>query len=330
MSAALVAAPAPRTHAARVLVVGSSPRVVDAAELPSFFRPGDLLVVNDAATLPASLAGASHGVPVELRLLRARGRDWDGVLFGRGSWRDRTEDREAPPPLQRGDMLRLGPLRATVLRVHRWSPRLLRVRFDLEGAASWSALFAWGRPVQYSYLRRPVALDEAQTPYATRPWAVEAPSAGFVLDAALRDRLTAAGARIASLTHAAGLSATGDEALDARLPLPERYEIPQETVDAVRAAQRVIAVGTTVVRALESAARCGLRAGAGIARLRIGPGTRLRVVDGLLSGVHEPGASHHELLRAFAPDEHLRAALTAAARHELQIHEFGDLMLVMR
>ena len=130
-----------------------------------------------------------------------------------------------------------------------------------------------------------------------------------------------AGSVVASVTHAAGLSSTGDPAIDAALPLPERYEVPAAT--AARGARRraprggrVIAVGTTVVRALEGAAADGGGRLAGRRadgrRIRIGAGFRPRVVDALLTGLHEPGESHFELLRAFAPDGALQAALDHA------------------
>jgi S-adenosylmethionine:tRNA ribosyltransferase-isomerase len=329
---ALSAASAPRSATRRLLVIDAGVRLSTLEDLPHLLSPGDLLVVNDAATLPASLHGRLRGEPVELRLLRRRGPQWDAVLFGAGTWRDRTEDRPAPPAVRRGDVLELGPLRASVRGVHRPFTRLLRVRFETAGARFWSALYAHGRPVQYSYLGQDLDVAQVQTPFAGRPWAVEPPSAALGLSHALLARLRACGVSIARLTHGAGLSATGDDALDRRLPLAEPYEIPEATVRAVRRTRRrggrIVAVGTTVVRALESAARDGLLPGRGEARLRIGPRTRRRVVDALLSGVHEPGASHHELLRAFARDAQLHEALQLAAPEGLLVHEFGDGMLV--
>jgi S-adenosylmethionine:tRNA ribosyltransferase-isomerase len=343
VSAALAASRAPSIRAAagprpgtpRLVVVDDPVRLTTMDELPSLLRSGDLLVVNDAATLPASLSGDAHGEPVELRLLRRRGRSWDAVLFGDGTWRDRTEDRAAPPPVRRGDVLRLGPLAATVAGVHRRWPRLLRVRFHEHGPRFWAALYAHGRPVQYSYLRSDLELADVQTPFAGRPWAVEPPSAAFPLRHGLLASLHRRGIGVARLTHGAGLSATGDDDLDHHLPLAEPYDLPAATVRALerarKAGDRVIAAGTTVVRALESAARQGLLPGRGEARLRLGPHTRPQVVDVLLSGVHEPGASSHfELLRAFASDARLAAAVDLARREGLYAHEFGDAMFVSR
>jgi len=161
------------------------------------------------------------------------------------------------------------------------------------------------------------------------------PSAGRPLGAATLRELRRRGVRLATLTHAAGLSATGDPVLDAALPLPEPYEIPSRTASLVRGTRRrggrVVAVGTTVVRALEGAAlEDGLpRPGAGETDLVISPRFRPRVVDGLLSGVHEPRESHHRLLGAFAPRELLEAGLERAVAEGYHNHEFGDSMLLL-
>jgi S-adenosylmethionine:tRNA ribosyltransferase-isomerase len=160
------------------------------------------------------------------------------------------------------------------------------------------------------------------------------PSAGWPLGISLLLRLRQRGVTVSSLTHAAGLSSTGDAALDRALPLPERSDVPEATLRAIEATKRdggrVVAAGTTVVRALEGRAAEGpLRPGVGVANLRLGPTYRPRIVDGLLTGLHEPGESHFELLQSFAP----RPLLERAARHARSAgylgHEFGDLSLVL-
>jgi len=166
-----------------------------------------------------------------------------------------------------------------------------------------------------------------QTAYAARPWAAEMPSAGRPLTWDVLLGLRRRGVAIARLTHAAGLSSTGDDALDRALPWPERYEIPRATLDAIAAARRVIAVGTTVVRALESWAQSG--DASGIARLKLDPTYKPRVVDGLISGLHAPGESHFELLSAFAPRDRLVRAIELAAASGLSGHELGDACLVL-
>jgi S-adenosylmethionine:tRNA ribosyltransferase-isomerase len=147
--------------------------------------------------------------------------------------------------------------------------------------------------------------------------------------------LRAAGVRTAAVTHAAGLSSTGEAALDAHLPLPERFEVPAETAASVRRARalggRVVAVGTTVVRALESAADAdgSVQAREGITDLVIRADYRPRVVDGILTGLHEPGSSHFGLLSAFAEASRLERAFQAADAEGYLAHEFGDAMLVL-
>ncbi len=283
--------------------------------MPQHFGPGDLFVVNDAGTLPASLL-TDFG---EARLAGPIDDGWL-VLFGAGSWRDATEDRPAPPHFAVGDRFELAGTVVTVLEVHRISPRLVRVNIDP------ATVWAHGHPVQYSYVPKQLQLSEVQTPYATRPWATEMPSAGRPFVRSLREGLRAVGAQIAPLTHAAGLSATGDPVLDAALPLPERYEVPAATWTAVHKATRVIAVGTSVVRALESAARGPL---SGMTDLRIGPDTQLKVTDALLSGMHEPGESHFEMLSAFADLALLRDAHDHAIKAGYRNHEFGDSTLIL-
>ncbi len=252
-------------------------------ELPSLLRPGDLVVVNDAATLPASLSAvAPDGARAEVRLLgEAEAGRWRAVLFGEGDWHVRTEERPAPPVLRPGDTLRLDGLTATIESVWYPSPRLVELRFDVEGGALWSALYRLGRPIQYAHLEAGLALSDVQTVYASRPWAAELPSAGRPLSWELLLGLKARGIALGALTHAAGLSSTGDPALDRALPLPERYEIPVDTVEAVGRAEaaggRVVAVGTSVVRALEgSAAAHGGRLVAGRGTTDSDHRTRLR------------------------------------------------------
>jgi S-adenosylmethionine:tRNA ribosyltransferase-isomerase len=308
-------------------------------DLPSMLRRGDLLVVNDGATLPGSLRGVTAaGEPVEARLFDASG---DGLfralLFGAGDARTRTEDRPPPPPLPSGAEITFGPdLAAVVERPAAASPRIVDLAFRERGARLWSAIYRHGRPVQYAYVDGPLELWHVQTRYAARPWCAELPSAGRPLTWGLLLALLRQGVSIASLTHAAGLSSTGDPALDALLPLPERFEIPEETVQAILATKasggRVIAVGTTVTRALEGCAAHhdgAVIAGAGVTCLVLRAGHRLRVVDGILSGMHEPEASHFRLLEAFAPRDVLARAHAHAEEVGYLGHEFGDSSLIL-
>lgn len=272
-------------------------------ELPELLEPGDLVVVNDAATLPASLRGDG----VELRLVSTD--PWRAIVFGAGDWHTATEDRPRRE-VHVGEVLDVGfPVTVTCV-LH---PRLVEL-----APLPWDSLYREGRPIQYRYLERELPLWGAQTPWATRPWAVETPSAGRPLTYGMLRRLRERGIEVATLTEAAGISSTGDPELDALLPFPERYEVPTETLNRARVAHRVVAIGTSVVRALESAARGPSE---GITNLHLDGTSPLLLVHGLVTGLHEPGTSHRRLVDAFGarpiPDG-------------LYGHEHGDMQLLFR
>jgi S-adenosylmethionine:tRNA ribosyltransferase-isomerase len=303
-------------------------------------RPGDLVVANDAATLPASL-GAKHdrtGSHLEVRLAGwVRLGDptrFVALALGAGDRRVRTEERGPPPRLVPGDRLSIGPLTASVEGLF-GHPRLFDLRFHGSRAAILAGLARHGRPIQYSHVPAPLALWDVWTPIAGQPVAFEPPSAGFMLEWRLLADLRRRGIGFATLTHAAGISSTGDPRLDLRLPLDEHYRIPHGTAAAINDARargvRIVAIGTTVVRALEAAAEGGgVRPGDGIASGRIGPGTRLRVADAIVTGVHAPGDSHFDLLRAFADEMRLRRLSAAVKEMRFRSHEFGDVVMVER
>ena len=304
--------------------------------LPDHLRSGDLLVVNDAATLPASLFGRDGtGNEVEVRLrTQLDERGWQAVLFGAGDWRTPTEDRPAPPRFGVGDeVVFSADFRARVRRESELSDRLLELEFNLSGSDLWRHLYRHGKPVQYSYMNEDLKLWSVQNVYASRPWAVEMPSAGHALDWQLLLKLMKNGVRVVALTHGAGLSSTGDTRIDGALPLAERFEIPESTMAAVKltlkTGGRVVAVGTSVVRALESAGPA-FSPLAGFTDMKIGPGYQLRVVHGLLTGTHDVTESHYQLLRAFVPE----AMLSGISRHleeeKYLTHEFGDSCLILK
>jgi S-adenosylmethionine:tRNA ribosyltransferase-isomerase len=307
----------------------------------NLLRRGDLVVANDAATLPASLHGTHlrTGQPIEVRLAGRHSLEADdvtqfaAVLFGAGDFHTPTEHRPLPPELASGDRLMLGPLAATVVATL-GHPRLAVVRFEGSPDEIWAGLARHGRPIQYAHIDRPLAMWDVWTSIAGRPVAFEAPSASFVLDWRMLNAIRARGVEFATITHAAGISSTGDEALDARLPFDEPFDISAAAAQAITRAQsrgrRIIAVGTTVVRALESAAGPlgGVEPGPGTAIERFGPLTALRVVDAILTGVHEPGTSHYELLRAFTDEATLQSAHGHLRARDYRTHEFGDFMFI--
>jgi len=340
----MIAASTP-THRrdAKLLVVGPDGKLSHIARtnFPALLRPGDVVIANDAATLPASLFG-SHlptGAKIEVRLAGRESLDphavryFSAVVFGGGDFHTPTEHRPNPPELRSGDALQLGPIHATVVRLldH---PRLVFLRFEGSTNEIWQGLARHGRPIQYAYIPTPLGLWDAWTPIAGPPVAFEPPSASFILNWNTLDSITRRKVQFGTITHAAGISSTGDPSLDARLPFNEPYRIPEAAVNLVQDARthgrRVIAVGTTVVRALEHAAGADgeLRSGEGIATQKIRLETNLRVVDAILTGTHEPGSSHYELLRAFVNDETLDFIDRELKEHRYLTHEFGDSIFV--
>ena len=331
--------PIQRPRDAKLLVVDAAGLLQYAprARLADFLHAGDVLIANDAATLPASLAGTHGptGADIEVRLAGRRSLSADdvalfsAVVFGAGDFHTPTENRPAPPPLLPGDRLALGPLRAAVTEIL-GHPRLVRLQFDGSADQIWAGFARHGRPIQYAHMAMSLALWDVWTVIAGPPVAFEPPSAGFVLDWEVLAAMRARGIDFATITHAAGISSTGDTELDARLPLDEPYEIPAVTARAIARARaegrRVVAIGTTVVRALEHAAtgRGSVKAGAGVATQRITETSHLQIVDTIVSGVHEPATSHYQLLRAFADRATLEDADAAMDARGYRTHEFGD------
>ncbi len=300
------------------------------AELPEILRPGDILVVNTSATLPAAVpilggrltahfstegpgfAGCpDEGWLVELRQAQGKTtKPYDGAIPGQ-----RYE-------LRGGGHIRL---RAPYSRGRLWSAAV-----EVGPLTVVEYLTRHGDPIRYSYVPRRWPIEYYQTVFARHPGSAEMPSAGRPFTDRLVTRLVTAGILIAPvLLHTGVASPEAHER-----PYPERFAVPEETahtINAVRAwGGRVIAVGTTVVRALESAATGGgLRAASGHTDLVITPERGVRVVDGLLTGFHEPRASHLDMLAAIAGPDLLNACYTQATAAGYLWHEFGDLNLLL-
>jgi S-adenosylmethionine:tRNA ribosyltransferase-isomerase len=290
-------------------------------DLPWFLDAGDLIVVNDSATIPAALrAHLPDGAPIALHLsTRLDATTW--VVEPRG-------DAEAVEP---GAVLRLPSGGAVqLLHPHRGSVRLWDARLDLPTPVL-RYLHEWGRPIAYRYAQGDWPLAAYQTAYARIPGSAEMPSAGRAFSARVLDALSRRGVLVEAITLHTGVASL--EAHEA--PYEERYDVPVRTARAVNDARgrgaRVIAVGTTVVRALESAATPDGRVErrAGWTALVITPERGVRTVDALLTGFHEPQASHLQMLAAIAPVRHLQAAYQAALSHRYLWHEFGDLHLIL-
>jgi S-adenosylmethionine:tRNA ribosyltransferase-isomerase len=316
--------------------------------LGEHLEPGDLLVFNSSRTLPAALDGCAPGGPcLEVRLAEHLPDDsWLALLLCRPltlpsppSDGEEGRVRGGGPfacGLRRGLVLHFGHgLRATVHERDARIPRLWRLRFSRAGRELIDLLYRLGRPVRYEHVSQPWGLDYYQTVYAREPGSAEMPSAGRAFTWRLLFGLRRQGVEVAHVVLHTGLSSYLDDDLDAGHPVcEEEYlvsEAAAEKVNGARAAgRRVIAVGTTVVRALESAAGPSGRvdAGHGYTRLRVTAGHRLRAVDGLLTGLHEPEASHLDLLTAFLPAGRVKEAYEEAVALGYLWHEFGDLNLI--
>jgi S-adenosylmethionine:tRNA ribosyltransferase-isomerase len=298
------------------------------SDLPDLLHAGDLLVVNVSATLPAAIgARLSDGTRVRVHFAspapHGGGERWILEL--------RTPDGAAPNRRAASGELRLdGGARVELLAHYLASGRLWLARVDASEPLP-AYLGRHGEPIRYGYVPERWPLDAYQTVYAQHPGSAEMASAGRPFTAELITRLVAAGVQIAPITLHAGVSSPERH----EPPLPERFAVSASTarlVNAVRAwGGRVVAVGTTVVRALESVAspQGTLRAGEGWTGLVITPDRGLRAVDGLLTGWHEPEASHLQMLRAAAGDELLRASYREALERGYLWHEFGDSHLIL-
>lgn len=305
--------------------------------LEDYLDAGDLLVINRSATLPSSFRGhlERSGEFIEIRLAAFQGPDekhlqnWLAFSFGAGSWRMPTEQREAPPEIRTGDKIIFADdLYAEVLDCQ--AQRLLRIRFQLDPV---SAMYRNGKPIQYSYLTDELEVWDQQSIFSGAPISVEAPSASFQFTWQQILRLKAKGVRIATLLHGAGISSAGSAELDQLLPLSEWYDIPQSTVEKLSLAKKqnkkIIAVGTSVLRALESAWSFDhLKAGAALTNLKITKEHIVQTATGIITGMHEVGASHRQILNSFCPCEMIAEAYRQAEAKNYLGHEYGDLSLI--
>lgn len=194
-------------------------------------------------------------------------------------------------------------------------------------------MYKQGHPIQYSYLTEELKVWDQQTIFAGPPISVEPPSAAFPFSWEIILKLKAKGVEIAHLLHSAGISSTGSRELDKLLPLTEWYEIPKETADKVNLAKqqgrKIIAFGTTVLRALESAFQNGkINASSGLTTLKITPRHKIQSATGLITGMHELGTSHMEILNSFCPSVAIEKAYRQAEEIGYRGHEYGDISLL--
>ncbi|MEM7176629.1 MAG: tRNA preQ1(34) S-adenosylmethionine ribosyltransferase-isomerase QueA [Pseudomonadota bacterium] len=324
--------------ASRLLVAnGAATEEATVADLARWLRPGDLLVFNDTRVLPARLIGTRHrdtrdgsGVAkIEATLIkRADDRAWRALA--------RPAKRLAP-----GDQLRFGDLSAEV--AEKGEAGEVVLRFPVGGPALDAAIAAAGVMPLPPYIaqRRPADARDAtdyQTVFAARPGAVAAPTASLHFDTDLLDRLSQAGILSARLTLHVGagtfLPVTTDR-VDAHKMHAEWGEISQASADAINTAKaeggRIIAVGTTALRLIESAAdESGrLRPWLGDTDIFITPGHRFRITDGLMTNFHLPKSTLFMLVSALMGTERMRALYATAIEREFRFYSYGDSSLLL-
>jgi S-adenosylmethionine:tRNA ribosyltransferase-isomerase len=287
------------------------------AELPELLDPGDLLVVNTSATLPAAVRILGADPALRLHLSAPIPGD------DRGAWlAELRHDGRRFPGGAPGLVLRLPAGGAVVLLERDDGGRLWRAALRLPSPVL-HYLARHGEPIRYAHTGRLWPLARYQTVYATEPGSAEMPSAGRAFTSELITRLVGAGIDVAPLVLHAGVSSL--EAGEA--PHPEWYSVPRFTSERIelvgRLGGRVIAVGTTVVRALESGGEEGWT------DLVIAPDTPIERVDGLLTGFHDGDSSHLAMLEAVAGRDLLERSYAEAACAGYLRHEFGDLHLIL-
>ena len=287
-------------------------------DLALFLERGDLVVVNDSATIPAALtATRAHGATFALHLSTRHETYWV------------VEPRKMT--VRAGERVWLPEgASATFLVPHRGSSRLWQARLDLP-APLHAYLRAHGKPIAYPYVRGEWPLETYQTVYARSPGSAEMPSAGRAFSGRVIDALRERGVGLTAVTLHTGVASLESH----EPPYEEWFGVSARAARAINAARqrggRVVAVGTTVVRALESSRGDDGRVvpRTGWTDLVVAPEHAVTTVDALLTGFHEPKASHLSMLKAMGGQRQLRRAYDAALRGRYLWHEFGDLHLML-
>jgi S-adenosylmethionine:tRNA ribosyltransferase-isomerase len=305
------------------------------AGLGRYLQPGDLLVVNTSATIAAALDGSRGDGPLvtvhfSTPLTESSQDDATWLV----ELRQNTAGRERVLDATVGETITL-PAGASLALHYRYpesdSDRLWAASVKTEVSTVDEYLARYGRPIRYSYVPDPWPLSDYQTVFSREAGSAEMPSAGRPFTGDLVASLIAAGVSFAPITlH------TGVASLEAHeLPLPERFSVSEPTAHLINLARsdggRIVAVGTTCTRAVESAAdESGVvRATSGWTDLVLGYGRPARVVNGLITGWHDPEASHLALLQVVAGSKLVSAAYAEAERADYLWHEFGDSCLLL-
>lgn len=294
-------------------------------QLSNYLKQGDLVVLNNSRTLPAILKAKLLRETklieekVEIRLARRRDEEvWDVLIVAN--------------EIKRGDTLQFASDLSAIVMEYTDNSPLRTVRFSKKGTELFNRIYSLGEPIRYEYIHQPWALDYYQTVFASIPGSVEMPSAGRAFSWEMLFNLQRNGIHLEFIQLHTGLSYLLDDELETS-PTDnyEEYHLSERTVEKIvntkASGGRVIAVGTTVVRALESAAMTGILSG--VTNLYINQSFPLKFVDGIITGFHEPKASHLDMLTSFLPKELLWNAYEEAIKNNYLWHEFGDMNLII-
>ncbi|WP_316568997.1 S-adenosylmethionine:tRNA ribosyltransferase-isomerase [Neobacillus sp. YIM B06451] len=289
--------------------------------LDHYLNKGDVLVLNSSRTIPAILHGRllSRNEEVEIRLAgKIDDSRWYALVVC--------------PSVQTGETIWFSSQLEAVVEQDAGETPLSVICFSKSGTSLFDEIYSLGEPIRYEYIETPWSLDYYQTVFASHPGSVEMPSAGRAFSWELLFKLRRKGVKIAFIQLHTGLSYFLDDNYDHHPSKnKEEYAIPSETLTAIKevkkSGKRVIAAGTTVVRALETAMATGQTNG--WTNLFVHPGYELKAVDGILTGLHEPEASHLAMLSVFIPQDKLYSAYMDAVEAKYLWHEFGDMNLIL-
>ncbi|KKK37360.1 S-adenosylmethionine tRNA ribosyltransferase [Mesobacillus campisalis] len=292
--------------------------------LGNYLKPGDLIVLNSSRTVPALLKGtwkrgkALMDTDVEVRLARRKDDStWEALVAAAGA--------------SVGDTLQFSPGLSGVITGEKASSPIKSILFSQAGTELYNIFYDIGEPITYEYIEKPWKLDYYQTVFASSPGSVEMPSAGRAFSWELLFQLQNMGVSIAFIQLHTGLSYLGEDFDFHPEEHEETYHVPGEVMQKISSTKaaggRIIAAGTTVVRAIETVGEGGKLSGS--TNLYVSRDTRLNITDGILTGFHEPKASHLDMLTAFVSEHHLLCAYQEAVKSRYLWHEFGDMNLIL-
>jgi len=294
-------------------------------QLDEYLNEGDMIILNQSRTIPALLRGVCkrNGVILqencETRLARKKSENqWEAIISETG--------------LKKGDeIIFSNKLSGTVVQESPSTP-FITLQFSMKNKEFYDEIYKIGEPIRYEYINTPWGLEDYQTVFATQPGSVEMPSAGRAFTWELIQKLKRKGVHISFISLHTGLSYFLDDKWDHSPDKNvEEYYVPRRIIEQIKqtrkAGNKVIAVGTTVVRAIETALKTGDLSG--WTNLYIKKGHKLKGIDGIITGFHEPEASHLQLLSAFIDENKLLKAYEEAIHYKYLWHEFGDMNLII-